>query len=33
MITIAPDPQFYNGAFGTDPSWGKYFFFGGGNAP
>ena len=32
-ITIAPDPQFYNGAFGTDSSWGKYFFFGGGNAP
>jgi len=32
-ITIAPDPQFYNCAFGTDSSWGKYFFFGGGNAP
>ena len=33
MTSIAPDPQFYNGAFGTDSSWGKYFFFGGGNAP
>jgi hypothetical protein len=27
------DRQFYTGAIGTDSSSGKYFFFGGGNAP
>jgi hypothetical protein len=32
MVPIAEVPQSYLAVFGTDPSWGKYFFFGGASA-